>query len=325
MSYLLRLRRWLRFHPYFAVVFGGGLFVVSAAAAIFGKFSYFYSSFVVGLFLFFDAAAHLLDRSLAFTSNLEKAGRTFWAVLAGFIILTDLIGGQIVFTVWQYPPYKGIVNWILLYLIIYPVGGLSLIAMYRFFDLLFGRLFPGRLFSISLAEVWTKKILKAIFVLLPLVVAVPALIYWGGAMSLVAGQWLVYLLLFLFLFAEWTFFFDVLILAFGGRPLLQDFLEGSKRVILAIVTTGLLGAFLHEVINTYVHEWVYLAENFPVTTATFWGVPVMVFIAWIPLAMVCIQAYRFAQVVRDGGFFRTVFNEYFPPATFGRRGRGRFW
>lgn len=311
MSYLLRLRWWLRLHPHFAVMFGGGLFVVSALAAIFFRFSYFYASFVVGMFLFFDAAAHLLDRSMAFTSNLEKVGRTFWMVLAGFIILTDLIGGQIVFTVWQYPPYKSLINWVLLYLIIYPVGGLSLIAMYRFFDLLFGKIFLGSFFQIADPAAVTKKVLRVIFFALPLAVAVPASIYFGGAMSLVAGWWLMYVLLFLFLFAEWTFFFDVLILAFGGRPLLQDFLEGSKKTILAVAVTGLLGAFLHEIINTYVHEWVYIAKNFPVTTAAFLGVPVMVFIAWIPLVIVCVQAYRFAQVARSGDLFRTLRQKYF--------------
>lgn len=312
MSYLLRLRQWLRFHPYFATFFGGALFILSATAAIFLRFSYFYSSFVIGLFLFFDSAAHILDRSLSFSSNLERVGRTFWIVLGGFIILTDLIGGQMVFTVWEYPPYHTWLNWVLLYLIIYPVGGLSLIAMYRFFNLVFAKILPGKFFTLVQPEILAERVLQVIFCLLPLAVIIPAILYFSGYVAVLSRQWWPYFLLFLFLFVEWTFFFDVLIAAFGGRPILADFLAGEKKVILAIVISGLLGAFLHEVINTYVHEWTYVAENFPLTQTLFLGVPVMVFVAWIPLTIVCVQAYRFAQVVRNGDFFGILRREYFP-------------
>lgn len=312
MSYLLRLRQWLRSHPYFATFFGGALFVLSAAAAVIFRFSYFYSTFVIGMFLFFDALAHLVDRSISFTSNLERVNATFWTVLGVFIVATDLLGGQMIFTVWKYPPYHSWLNWALLYLIIYPVGGLSLIAMYRFFDLVFDRVLPGKLFQMADAGKMTKKILRIIFCLLPLAVIILAILYFSGYMAVLSRQWWPYFLLFLFLFVEWTFFFDVLIAAFGGRPILADFLAGEKKVILAIVISGLLGATLHELINTYVHEWVYIVDKFPVTTVTFLGVPVMVFITWIPLTIVCVQAYRFAQVVRDGDFFGILRREYFP-------------
>lgn len=310
MFYLLKLRRFLRLHPHFAVAFGGTLFVLSGVAAMLLRFAYFYSSFVVGLFLFFDAAAHLLDPALSFTSNLERIGKTFWLVLGGFIILTDLIAGQIVFSVWRYPVYTSLINWLLLYFIIYPVGGLSLIAMFRFFQLWFGRIFPGRFFVIANVQLLVKKILRLIFFALPLAIIIPLFLYLVGDVGVIAREWGWYALLFLFLFVEWTFFFDVLILAFGGQPILADFLSGDRQTILAVAISGLLGAFLHEVINTYVHEWTYVAENFPVTQALFLGVPVMVFVAWIPLTIVCVQAYRFATVVKEGNFWEVLRRQY---------------
>jgi len=311
MSYLLNLRKWLRIHPYFATLFGLGVFVLSALAAIFLRFSYFYSSFVIGLFLFFDSMAHLIDRSLAFTSNLERVGKTFWMVVGIFIILTDLIGGQIVFTVWKYPPYHSWLNWILLYLIIYPVGGLSQIAMYRFFDLLFNMIFPGNFFKVGNLQPITKKILRIFFWTLPLVLIIPLSLYFSGVMGIIVASWWLYFFLFVFLFIEWTFFFDILIDAFGGRPILLDLIEGRRKTILAVVVSGILGASLHEIINTYVHEWVYLADKFPVTSATLLGVPVMVFVGWIPMTIVCAQAYRLATVIKDGNFVQTLRREYF--------------
>jgi hypothetical protein len=299
MNYLLRLRRFLRVHSWFGVIFGGSLFIVSTVAAIFLHFSYFYSSFVIGIFLFFDSLVHILDKTLAFTSNLERVGVTFWSIIIGFVIATDLVGGQLIFTVWRYPPYHSALNWLLLYGIIYPVGGLSVIAMFRFFDLLFGRIFPGRLFSLNSPEVLTRHFLRAVAILEPLVLLIPLVLFLTGLVSLVAHLWILYFLLFLFIFFEWTFFFDALVFAFGGRPIILDLLRGEKRVILALVLSGLISASLHELINTYVHEWVYIAEKFPVTSATLLGVPVMVFITWIPLTIVCVEAYRFAMVVRD--------------------------
>lgn len=312
MSYLLQLRKFLRGHPYFATFFGGGLFLFSAGAAVIWRFSYFYSSFVIGLFLFFDACSHLLDKSISFSSNLNRIGKTFWVILFFFIFFTDLVAGQIIFTVWQYPPYKGFVNWLLLYLIVYPVGGLSLIAMFRFFDLLFSKILPGSFFKVKAAMMLTKRILKIILLFLPLSIAIPMGIYLSGLVKIIAQNQALYSAIFIFLFFEWTFFFDVLILAFGGRPILLDLIEGEKKVFLAILVSGLLGAFLHEVINTFVHEWVYVTKNFPVTSATFLGVPVVVFVAWIPLTIVCVQAYRLGTVLKEGGLFESFRREYFP-------------
>lgn len=311
MSYLLSLRKFLRVHPYFATFFGGGLFVLSAIAAIVWRFSYFYSSFVIGLFLFFDAATHLLDKSISFSSNLNRIGKTFWMVLFFFIFFTDLVAGQIIFSVWQYPPYKGFINWVLLYLIIYPVGGLSLIAMFRFFDLLFGKIFPGKFFQIKEAARFTKKTLKIILLALPVAMMIPVGLYFSKLVEIFAQNQVLYSFIFIFLFFEWTFFFDILILAFGGKPILLDLIRGEKKVFLAILVSGLLGAFLHEVINTFVHEWVYVTKNFPVTPATFLGVPVVVFVAWIPLTIVCVQAYRLGTVIKEGGLLETLKKEYF--------------
>lgn len=299
MNYLLSLRRLLREHTLFGAFFGGTIFLLSAVAAILLHFSYFYSTFVIGVFLFFDSLAHLLNRSLAFSSNLERIGRTFWALIVGFIVATDFVGGQIIFSVWRYPPYASFANWVLLYIIIYPVGGLSVIAMFRFFDTVFASLIPGRLFNFQNAELWTKRILKLIFVFSPLVLIIPLVLYFAGLVPVVSGNWFVYSLLFLFIFFEWTFFFDCLVMAFGGRPILLDILRGEKKTIMALLVSGLLSAFLHEIVNTYVHEWVYLADKFPVTAATFLGVPIMVFITWVPLTIVCIEAYRLAMVIRE--------------------------
>lgn len=299
MKYLLGLRKWLRYHQIFAVVFGAVVAIFSGAAAIIFRFAYFYSAFVIGIFLFFDAAAHLVDNSISFTSNLEHVGRTFWIILLGFIVLTDLIGGQMIFKVWEYPPYHTWVNWLFLYVIIYPVGGLSLIAMYRFFDLVGKKILSGNWWTFSKAEVLSNKILKIIFYLLPLAVIVPVGLYFSGLVAAMAANWWLYTALFVFLFFEWTFFFDTLILASGGQTVMADLLSGNKAVIAAIMTVAFLGSFSHEVINTYVHEWVYISAKFPVTTASFLGVPVIVFATWPILTVVCVQAYRFAQVVKE--------------------------
>ncbi len=297
---------------YTEILVGLLLFLLMTMLAVFLKFPYFYSLFVVGLFLLFDGLEHRLRKF----SNLNSLRSGFNVrsafIFLLFILVTDLIAGQVVFKIWYYPHYTSVLNWILLYLVIYPIGGLSLLVMFRVFKILASKEFRDeRFYLIKDPARWERILIHVTFWTFPLAVFLPLVLFATGTLENVISSSLAYSVLSLFLLYQWVFCFDIVTFAYHGKPLIYDFLRGDKRVIIAIVVTGIVGATLHEVVNTFAYEWRYIPERLPFIKGQLFGVPFTIFIGWVFMTAVCVAAYRMMKAIRVHHLKHALEKEYF--------------
>lgn len=309
LSFIWRL---LKEHVFWEAVVGFWLFALSAVAAVFWEFPYFYSSFVVGLFLFFDALEHHFRKATNLDVILPRMNTRIIFMAFAALILTDLILGQIVFRVWYYPYYKSFLNWIFLYVVIYPVGGLSVLALFRVIRLILSReLGEERFFRIKSPGKTTKLWLHTTLYLFPASIVLIATLFFTGTIDLMMSNQIIYALVTLFIFYEWSFFFDVVTLAYKGRPLLYDFLDGEKKTIVAILLTGVAATFIHEFVNTHAWEWRYVTARMPFTRLEIFQVPVALFVGWVFLAIFCVTFYRMAKAMVFHHINHAMRKEYF--------------
>lgn len=204
-------------------------------------------------------------------------------------------------------------NQVLLYLIVYPVGGLSLVAMYRVFTIIYIKEFRNqRLFRLENPDKILSIIIHMTFLLLPTSFFLPVVFYLTDSVNNLQEHRLIYNLLALLILYEWGFFFDTVTLVYKGKPLLFDIIRGRKSTIFAWLTTAVLAAFLHEYINTYAYEWRYIAERMPISTVKIFNIPVTILLGWIFMTALCISAYRAAITIGRHHKKHAFEAEYFP-------------
>lgn len=294
------------------IVVGLIFFVLMTIWAVFFNFPYFYSVFVVGLFLIFDGLEHRLKKFSNLDGVVSKFNPRRIFVVLVFILVTDLIAGQIVFKVWYYPYYNSIFNWILLYLVIYPIGGLSLLVMFRVFKIIIdNQIEDQRFYIVKNPMRWEKILIHITFWTLPISIVVPLLLFATGNLEIVMRSRILYSILALFLLYQWVFCFDIVTFAYHGKTLMYDFLRGEKKTIIALVITGLVGASLHEIVNTFAYEWRYVPERLPFSSEGILGVPFTIFLGWIFMTAVCVAAYRMFKAVYSHHVNRALEKEYF--------------
>lgn len=296
-------------------VIGFLILATSIVAAIFFRYPYYYSFFVIGMFLFFDSFYRYLQKDknlyasfsipIFLSLNLRKI---FYVLL--FVFITDFLLGQVVLKLWTYPYYDSFFNIILLYVIIYPIGGISVLAMYRVFYIIFSKEFKNmRIFHLGNPKKLVYLVIHISMYLLPTAVILPLVLFTTDSIVNLVNNKGAYLILSLFILYEWTFLFDIITLAYKGRPLMLDLLEGNMVVIISIFVTALLGAFLHEYINTFAYEWRYNALAMPFSVEIL-GIPVFIFVCWIFLTAMCISASRSFYIVAKHHIKNALQKEY---------------
>jgi hypothetical protein len=271
------------------MVFGLGLAGGGVGLSVLVGWPYFYAFLVVGLFLFFDGWLHVLQPQKSL--KIEKISSFFLPAMMTFILLTDLLSGQVVFKAWSYPAYWSFSNWIVLYAIIYPVGGLSLIASYRLAKFFLDGVFsPGPVQRRS----WQKVIIIfSVAAIALLTVAIFMLHFLGGWRVYTLDRTL-YDILVIILLLSWALVFDAVALVVKSEPLLYE--AGSNiSAALAIVITAMGGAAIHEIVNTFSREWIYDSARMPFSGVSFAGVPVFIYFAWIPMTYVCVSLYKLTK------------------------------
>lgn len=273
---------------------GVSLFLFSCWLSIAYHFPYFYSTFLIGLCLTLDGIFRFFQFPSIVDALLKKQFLLFLLIIAiplSFAI--DRLYGQVVIHAWIYPFYTNIVNQVLLYSIVYPFGGLSLVLFYFLFYNFFKKIFHQKpTLKKNPAYQFSTFFLKIILLLLPVAFFAPIILYTNHLLPSLTQNKMLYGLFACFLFIEWAFLFDVILLLVKRQTVLYDILSGNTAVILSLIFGGLVSGILNEYVNTFSYEWVYVAQKVPFSNVMVSHVYPVVVGAWIFATIFCVSAYR---------------------------------
>lgn len=186
-------------------------------------------------------------------------------VVIGFI--GDYIIGQQITHLWYYPYYGSTFDWLRLYLIIYPFGGLSILELTLFLSNFFNE-------KLSFAERKENPLQFTIdtfdyvisFSLIVILIVLPILYFFG--FNLPFTDLTVYGSIFWIFIATIKFCFHV---------------RHGLHWLAILITTLFMSVFLHEIPNTAVFEWKYLAA--PILNTTILNLPLWIFFGWHVMLM----------------------------------------
>lgn len=241
--------------------------------AAFKGFHFWYVGFVLFFWLSLAALNYKHETSLWLLKNRGYRFTQLYIVLVIIGFAGDFIIGQHVANLWSYPYYQTLSDWLRLYLIIYPFGGLYILELTfflaNFFHEKFAFTHSAESRSVRVINT-TEHILDA---LLPLfAVSFSLLHFWDIEIPFPH--------LTVYGFLLWT---AVTTLAFTRhiRHGLHWF-----AILLAVL---FISVFLHEVPNTAVFEWKYHVA--PVLNPLILEIPLWVFIGWYVMIIVMLRVW----------------------------------
>lgn len=211
-------------------------------------------------------------------------------------LVGDLFLGLYLIELWYYN-YSLLIEYIFLYLWIYPVGGIVMVQSYIYLTNAFNSkkiLTPN-----PPPKIDTAKILKSciIFLFLSLLVAVLGNIF----------DIKYYLQLF---FVTNSIFLTLLINyvseKINSKSLIRDIFNRPKLTAIAFIGGTYINAIFHELPNTHAWQWVY--TNIPLSSISIFKVPVFVFLGWPILMLVPLSLYYLSSSSHsdtDGQRFKT--------------------
>jgi hypothetical protein len=249
-------------------------------SAIFCGSSYWYSYFVLGLFLFLDRCDALInhDSNLArlFNKNWRNPVYTYIIYLAGALFL-DLLLGSHMGNLWVYPHFDFMKRLINVILIGYPLAFFSCAALYRVLNKLFeglrkksfkhnNNITPNIRFWVKIILVFT--VLSTLF----------PIIYFN-----IFGKRYIQEVIFICGLIG-IFSLSPLSLILGKLSLLGGILNKDWSTIIALLISIPINAFAHELPNTFAWEWRY--QNMPFASLEILGIPVVVLtVGWTYLTI----------------------------------------
>lgn len=251
-----------------ALLSGFLLLAISIYLAIFPKFAHFYEFMILGLFLVFYSA---LQGSISKRTYLK-----LYFLFLGGGMLADLILGILVTKLWYYN-YTSFIEYLPLYLLIYPGGGIVLIQSFIFckHHVLKERNPRPKLNASVLRN------LAIFFMLASILLVILEFFYVLKYFGFIFYSSLTLLAFFLFNYFSQRWKKISYFGLFFNRPL---------PYVMITLTTAFLNALLHEVPNTFAHQWVY--QNFPFGNMQVFGITSTVFfLGWAALVMIPISAY----------------------------------
>ncbi len=243
------------------------LLAASLALAFLSHYKHFYEFMVLGLFLILYVANQKLISDQVY---LRLYVRFFVAGLIG-----DLILGITITKLWHYN-YHSVLEYVPLYLVIYPVAG---IVMLQTYVLVADKLFPKQPIA---AATDAGAYLRAAYI--------SAAISAGFGVIACITQNQIVLLLFFCATSIWALIAIAYVTRMQGQKTLWDIWKAQPLLLAsAIVITTFINAFLHEIPNTYGHQWVY--TNWPLMQVTIAGIPLFVLLTWPTLTLYPVSAY----------------------------------
>ena len=250
--------------------FGFTVFLFSLFLAL-AKYNHFYEFTLIGLFLIlYYFTLKLLNKKIYLA--------LYFLFFAGGLI-ADLLLGILITELWYYN-YQRYFEYIPLYFLIYPLGGIVMVQTFV--------LFKSSLQTKQL-EQEAGKINAQIFKVLFFVTLVSSLLI--VFFDLIYGLKYFGFILYFLLTLSAVFYFNYKSEKLD-KSYLHYLLREPKLYIFATLLTAYLNAFVHEFPNTFAKQWTY--QNFPFNDVLFFDIPVTVFfVGWIALAIIPISVYYY--------------------------------
>lgn len=260
------------------LLFGVLLTSYSVITAVFFRYPHFYSFFTTGSFLLFDSIDYLFTGNSILRSLLKKANVKalfiFFAISTIFCFWVDYIYGVRLTKMWEWPQYKTIHFW-RMYLVMNPTFVLGSYELYSIFKHLLKKTIDDKIKYPKTADFFSNKLLSKyglftgiLFLLAPLYI-----LFTPKAPLIEYAM--------LFPFISVLLIPDTITLKNKKEPFIAKLVGFNLLEVSALIITVLVSSVATELLNTFAHEWVYL--NMPFISIKTAGVPVSVFIGWIPL------------------------------------------
>lgn len=245
-----------------------GLFIVvfSLVLAFVFRYNHFYEFLLVGLFLIFYHSLPQAKISSNTYFKLYGAG-----IIAGFIL--DFVFGLKIGNVWYYN-YSELWEYTLLYLLVYPLGGIVMLQTYLFFENWFHIKTP-RVRNVPINR-WGIVSILLLAVAVILLLFGQRILYFGYLICTVIALSIIFYMNYLSERINKISYFRCLLLL----PI--DYL------LITLLTTY-FQAFIHEIPNVFARQWVY--QNMPFESLMIFDIPTGVLVGWILLTVGPVSLY----------------------------------
>lgn len=249
--------------------FGATLILISLFLAFNFKYNHFYEFTLVGLFIFFSSL--LKDKLFGVKEFI------FTYILYFFFGLFIDISSQY-FGLWHYS-YHNFLEYIPLYLLIYPLGGIVMLQSYFFVK-------ERTNFKLNTKNVPRKKVFVLDLILLVIVMFVISLLNMESFMKL--G-----FILLGFLVISSFILFDFLSDRLNNISFSRQVVENPISIVIVTLIATYANAFLHEYPNTFANEWIYTVKTNSFLDLNILNIPLIVLFGWMTLSIGPVIMYYF--------------------------------
>lgn len=238
--------------------------ILSILLAVTIRFRHFYAVLLLGQFI---ALCSLPGSRLH-----RQIYARLYLVFVGSGVIADLVMGRHVGRFWYYGHY-GLADYIILYAFSYPVAGIVMVQSFLAVKELLLNMKDGPGSSLALNS------RQYVAVIAPLTAALAATFVAALVNHKQNLMALAYVLAALLASLVMSF-----VTALSNHRTLIDDVHGQPlRMVAALFAATYFNAFLHEIPNTFVHQWTY--TNHPWPTLHILNIPAIVLIGW-PLLLV---------------------------------------
>lgn len=263
-------------------IFGLFFFVLSIYQAIFLNYPHFYTSFAFGSWLVLDFIDYkLTNYSILGYFHQHKHRMAFFMFLSlttVFCFIVDYLWGVRVSGMWEWVNYKAI-HFVRMYLIMNASFVLSMYELFRVIKTLIYRNFEIQDDSLFEFKFYYKS--KSKFYIYAFLIGLIGLIVPGYSLVFNTQKFIEYAMLFPFL--SILLITDSLTYLTGGEPILDEVLKVKRLDAIALISTSFIASIVTELLNLFGNEWSYI--KMPFQNVMLSGIPVAVFIGWIPLVV----------------------------------------
>lgn len=266
------------------------IFIIGIGLTLFGLFSaikqnnvYWYSYFVIGVFFICDYIDYQFRKKSVLSLIFDKKFKKFFLIYFLFVLFTIVIEvlGRVIGKMWYYPNYDLLDHIIHVFLIAYPFGALSVVAVYNVFKDLSKRVFKHKP-NYEFSERFMQKVSTPLIVFSVAIYIFLAIyhIYIGPANTKILS------LVFLSVLG-----LDAVNFKINKKSIFSEIIAGNYSIIFSVILTTIVSGLIHEVPNTFSYEWIY--QNIPFTSYEIWDVSVFILTAgWLFLTTGSVVLYN---------------------------------
>lgn len=248
--------------------------------AAFKGFHFWYLGFVFFFWLSLGILNYRHESTIWLMKNRWYRFLRYYLMLVVFGFVVDYIVGQGLMDVWIYPFYNSSSDWLRLYFLIYPIGGLSLIELIYFLASIFKEkviLIHGDVKDLIITKLeFTTDILLLLIIFACLI-----------SKNIISSLYVQNIIIILFLI--WT-----ILITFK----LKYYIKHWTHWIAIVGATTILSIFMHEIPNTAAYEWkYYYPPLFP--HYSIWGIQLWLVWGWYFLVLIMLKYWIQIVLLKD--------------------------